>query len=402
MGNGFDFTENEDEVLQEQRDAAKAAEEWQNLTEKSIMGELNGLNSRVTTCALLVQRMLADNDYQKAKDRLQALAQKDLGFDGWLSSFCFTNQSAFADYCNGTARPDWYNTLSAEEKKNYEADLKYYKEAGFLLSVASSVAGLIQMVPLEEGFRLMRIKGNFEEAGFDKELYKRMDEEIRSASVLLNLDWSELESRTRKSKTFIDSNISSMTRLELEKGYRAARLEDFKQIIRTSSLYNSLIEQPDGNYNVNPYILLLATVIDEYTFKVAQTPDLKDPMQKVINECQRIITGDIATAEKNCSSQSAQFLCEAFRTLCEAIQAFAQSGLETYVNFKEGKDESPYCFMKKLSCLSSAKAAFSFNPSMDDPWAAGTYLKDLYESAARSLGAQCRLFVYDHGATIVG
>ena len=73
MTDGFDFTENEDEVLQEQREAARAAADWQNMTEKTLAGELNGLNTRVSACALQIQKMLPDNDYKKAKEKLDAL-----------------------------------------------------------------------------------------------------------------------------------------------------------------------------------------------------------------------------------------------------------------------------------------------------------------------------------------
>ena len=75
MGSGYDFSDCSD-VIEEQREAARQAEEWINLNEKTMSGEINGINSRVTGCILQLSKMITENDYKKTNDRLQALLFK--------------------------------------------------------------------------------------------------------------------------------------------------------------------------------------------------------------------------------------------------------------------------------------------------------------------------------------
>ena len=51
--------------------------------------------------------------------------------------------------------------------------------------------------------------------------------------------------------------------------------------------------------------------------------------------------------------------------------------------------------------FSTAKPKYAFDPVVTDPWDGGTYIEDVYKSAADAIGSQARLFAYDHGATIV-
>ncbi len=399
MADGYDFTE-DDEEINAQREDAKKEELWDNLSEKAMAGALNSLNSRVSACYKQLTMMIGENDYVKTKDMLDALVMKDLSTEGWLCTFYNINKDAFLHY-NPKSKPTWYDALSAELKKTYDAGLVYYSDVKHLMVVGLSLYALIQHLRLEDGFRLIRVKDNFESAGFDVNLYKRINNDVARISNLINREWREIENSAQKARKFINDNLGKISSLELKKGYYAARIEDYRTIYRYSGLDDSFFASSDGeHYNPNPQLLVKADVIDRYTYRIAQTSDLKDPMQRTINECKRIRTEDIAEAEKACTTQAAQFLCAAFGSLTEAISDFAEMALETYVNFKEGKDIAPYCFMKKLSNLSTAKPNYGFNPNTSDPWDNGTYYADIYREAAQAIGAHCRLFVYDHGATI--
>ena len=407
MSDGYDFTESEgfdfsddEEVLAAQRDDAKAAEEWDNLDEKTMAGELNGLNSRVSACALQVSRMLTENDYTKTNDMLAALRIKDLSQEGWLFTFVSANADAFKGAA-GNARPEFYNGLRPEEKKNYDAALRYYRDAGYLREAAASLYMTLLRLRLAEGFRLMRVKENFDSAGFDTNLYNKVNADVRSISDFLNRSWDELEKNAHWSKKYLEEQLSKLPKRELEKGYRAERLADFQSLVRSCGLLESFVERPDGHYGVRPELQAKARVIDWYTNRVSRTDELKDPMQRTVEECKTILAGELAEAEKNCTTQAGQFLCAAFQGLIEAVSGFAQACLETYVSFKEAKSEAPYCFMKKLSAVSSAKPKYSFSPDTSDPWENGTFYEDIYAGAADALGAQAGLFVYDHGAEIV-
>ncbi len=397
MPNGYDFSESE-EVLEEQRDAARQAEQWDSLDEKAMSGELNGLNSRVSACALQLSRLLSDNDYVKTKDMLDALMLKDLSPEGWLYAFYTTNKDAFSK-ASGTARPDWYGGLKPEEKKKYDAGLRFYGDVKYLLDVGTSLYGLLQGLRLAEGFRLMRVKDNFDSAGFDEGLYKRVDADVKSVSDFLNRDWDELEKNSYFSKKYLEDHLSDLPRGELEKGYRAERLADFQSLVRSWGLLDSFVERPDGHYAAKAELLAKTGVIDRYTGMISQTAELKEPMQKTLDECKKVLAEDVAEAEKHCATQAAQFLCAAFQGLAEAVSGFAEACLQTYVSFKEAKSEAPYCFMKKLSSVSAAKPKYGFAPNTAEPWDSGTYYRDLYTEAAEALGAQARIFAYDRGAT---
>ncbi len=56
--------------------------------------------------------------------------------------------------------------------------------------------------------------------------------------------------------------------------------------------------------------------------------------------------------------------------------------------------------MKKLSSMDSVKPKYAFSTNTGDPWDSGTYYRDIYTEAADALGAQARLFTYDHGTII--
>jgi hypothetical protein len=400
MADGYDFTEDDEEIIA-QREDAKRAEQWENLTEKAMAGAMNGLNTKVCACTLQLARMINENDYVKTKDMLDALAMKDLSSEGWLSSFYETNKEAFLGYVPGKTHPTWYDGLSAETKKTYDIGLQYYTDVKKVVIVSTSLYVLLCHLRLDDGFKLIRVKENFESAGFDENLYKRIENDVQRISNLLNRDWNELENYAQKSRKYLDDNLSKLTRLELKKGYAAARLEDFSTLFKNSGLADSFIAGSDGqHFSPRPDILTKAKVIDRYTNKIAWTKDLKEPMQQTINECNRIRTEEIADAEKNCKTQAAQFLLAAFDELLKAVIDFAEMVMDTYVNFKEGNSMAPYCFMKKMSSFSTAKPKYAFDPVVTDPWDGGTYIEDVYKSAADAIGSQARLFAYDHGTII--
>ena len=395
MSNGYDFSDDE-EVLKEQREYAKKADEWTCLDEKAMAAELGTLNSRVSACAKQINGIMEENDYTKTYDMLRSLVMHDLSAEGWLFTFYDTNKDYFSNVV-GDSHPDWLKGSNPETIAKYDAALKYYRDVQQLLKIRASLYSVLMPLKLAEGFKLLRVRVNFDEAGFVVDFYNKVNTDIQRASDFLNQDWDQLEKNAHLSKNYIDANLGKGLGGELEKGYRARRLEDFQGLVSSWGLLDAFVESADGHYSAKPDILAKASVIDRYTCQIAQTDNLKEPMQKTMDDCKKIIATDIAEAEKLCTTQAAQFLCAAFHTLAEAVSDFADSCLLTYVNFKEAGNMSPFCFMKKLSCLSNVKPIYGFHPNTVDPWDSGTYYKDLYTEAATALGAQARLFAYDHG-----
>lgn len=396
MPDGYDFSEDE-EVLQEQRDAAK----WGGATEKEMAGELGSLNTRVSACALQLSRMISDNDYTKTKDMLDALLSKDLGTGGWLYAFYSTNTDAFSKYIFSEERPNWYKELKPEDKKQYETGLTFYRDVKYLLNIAWSLFNILRDLRLEAGFKLARVRFNFESADFDSTMYKKVDQDVRTISDFLNRDWGELERNVHSSKSFLEANLGKLPKRELERGYRAERLADFHSLVRSCGLSDSFVEHLNGDcsyYSVRPDLLVKAGVIDRYTHEIAYMPELKEPMQKTMDDCKKVLSEEVAEADKHCTTQAGQWLCSAFQGLVQYVYDFAEARLLDYVNFKEAKNIAPYCFMKKLSPV---KPKYAFQPDSASPWdCGGTSYEALYRSAAEALGSQARLFAYDHGATI--
>lgn len=398
MPNGYDFSDDKD-VLKEQRDAARNAEQWDRLDEKAMAGELGGLNTRVTACILQLKRMLSENDFTKTRDMLEALLLKDLSAEGWLSAFYNTNIDAFSKAASGGSYPDWYKDLGAEDKKTYDSALLYYRDVGYLMKIRGALYALLRELKLAEGFRLMRIKDNFEAAGFDVNFYSKINTDVQRISDFLNRSWDEMERNTARSQKYLENNLQRRPKGELEKEYRAERLMEFQDMLKSTGLLDSFLERAGGYYSVRSDLLAKLDVIDKYTYRVSQTADLKAAMQKTMDDCSRILAESVADADTNCTMQAARFLCAAFQTLAEEVSDFAEMALETYVNFQEAPGIAPYCFMKKLSAVSAARPKYAFQPDTSDPWDSGTYYKELYTEAANAFGSQARLFVYDHGAT---
>ncbi len=398
MNDGYDFTLDDIEI-QAQRDAAAIALEWDTLTEKDMAGEINGLNSRVTACALQMQKMLTENDYKKTNDMLKALMLKDLGAEGWLMSFYNANKEYFLETSNTGKRPDWVKQLRPDEQSTYDVVMKYFREVKQLLQVSTGMYMVMQILPLAEGFKLLRIKHNLDGTGLDESFYRKVDQEIKSVSDLLNKDLGELEAKAVKSKKFLEENISRLPKGELEKAYREERIKDFQEIVRSYPVAGSLYMQPGGYFKVSAETMAESMVIDKYTYQIANTNNLKDVMQKVLDEARVCKNQDIAGAEKNCVTQSSQYLIEAFKGLLDEIVSFAELSKSAYESFREGREDAPYIFMKKLSALGSVSSKYSFKPDTSNPWDSGTDYAYTYQEAAKSIELMGRAFVYDSGAT---
>ncbi len=392
MGAGYDFSDSE-EVIIEQREAAEHADRWDYLDEKKMSGELNGLNSRVTACLLAIKRMMTENDFKKAKDRLDALLAQDLSPEGWIFAFREANKEYFSPEKSAETKAG----LSGSEKTRFETAETFYRDAGYLADIASAFVNIIRILPITEGFRLIRVKDNFDSAGFDEDLYKKIDANLQRITLLLNIDWSELDRFASNSAKFVEDNLGKFPRGELEKKYRAMRLEEYRRIINSFGLLDCFHDRTNGYFDARPEILAKTAVIDKYTYQVAYTEALAGPCEKTIAACRGVISKEIAEADKNCKTQSARFLSAAFHSLAETIEDFADMVLDIYKNFKDGASIAPYCFMKKLSGLSSVQPKYGFNPNTSDPWDSGTFYQEIYTDGAKAVSAHCRLFVYDHG-----
>ena len=395
--NGFDFTTDDTELIAQEE--AREAELWENLDESAIKSEINGLNTRICTVAKELERIVADNNYEATAELIKALWTKDLSAEGWIGKFCSTNREVFAKTTGGEWMT-WFNNLSPEKQKTFRDVQGYYSDAGALLDVCARVYELLRVLPLKDGFRIARIKENLENSGINKEMYESIGKDAKAFSDQINQDWAAMERNAERSAMYYEANKDKLPPEKLGFYYYQERLKDYLDNLKKNYAYPNLVDRGNGQFGVNPFTYANTGGMDRYTFTISQFSDLRDSMGKVIEMAKKILSAEIPAAEKACKTQPCQFLVGAFQMLVESVVSFAETAHEIYDNFRSGSDQFPYCFMKKLSAYGSLKPKYSFNPDQADPWENGTYFQEMYVQAAKAVTEHCKEFVYDHGVNI--
>ncbi len=391
---GFDFTTDDTELIAQEE--AREAELWENLDESAVKGEINGLNKRICIVVKELERIVSDNNYEETAERIKALLTRDLSAEGWIDKFCVTNREVFGK-TTGADWMTWFNNLPSEKQKRFRDVQEYYRDACALLETGARVYELLRVLPLKEGFRIARIKSNFERSGLRKDAYDAIDDDARSFSVQLNQDWAAMERNAERSAMYYEANKSKLPPEKLAYGYYQERLKDYLDNLKKHVDMMNLVDRGNGQFGVNPVTYANTGGLDKYTFAISQLPDLRDLMGGVLERADKILSAEIPAAEKACRTQACQFLVGAFRTLVEAVAAFAGSAKEIYADFRGGSDDFPYCFMKRLSAFGSLQPRYSYNPDTSDPWENGTYFQEMYVKAAKAIGEHCKEFVYHHG-----
>ena len=233
MPDGYDFSE-DDEVLDEQRRGYKDPVNWSNLDEKAIASTLGGLNSKVTACALAVERVCSENDCIKVRDMLDDL-KADLYGSGWLSDFYETNKSVFSKV-EGNNRPEYYRELSPEDKKKFDAGLQYFRDVAYFQKLRLSMYEIIERLKLVEGFKIDQLAFNLDKAGYNADFYRKIDADVENITSTLNMPWDLLERAASRSKQFLESNRGKLPASELEKRYRDQRLADYRKLVDSVGL----------------------------------------------------------------------------------------------------------------------------------------------------------------------
>ena len=393
----LDFTEDTERLVKQSIEDAKQAEVWENLDEKSITNEIFGVNQRITDAFNHLKRMVEDNDYENTDAMITALWIKDLSGEGWLRSFHRTNQSVFPAAANNSSKPGWYASLSSEKKKAYDVAQSYFQDTMWLLNVCNDCYEILRDLPLSYGFKLLRLKENFDEAGFTYELYHSIDDEMKSVSAQLAHTTDDLERTAYTATQFLKDNMGRLSKSDLSRGYVQARVKDYQEYIRTRGILQSFVPHSDGTYTIKSDMLAKLGVIDKYTEKMSEMGDFQDRLNKTMDMCKKTISGSLASAEKSCRTSSCKDLTAAFHFLLDAIMEFAQLSYDTFQYFRQESDGEPYCFMKKLSALNRVTEKYSFHPDTSSPWDSGTHFREMYQLAAKALGEHCKDFSSNHG-----
>ena len=165
---------------------------WENLDAKLIAQEITGLTSRTNKVANLLEKMVYNNDYDNTEKEYRKLYTDDLGASGFVPLFINTNMDAFGKYTDEGSCPPWYSGLTVEKKKAYDQSHHYYIDLAKLTKPIELLSRVMMGMQLKDSFQFMRTTLNFDEAGYNSDVYFKIRDDCTNISTLLNKNWSTL------------------------------------------------------------------------------------------------------------------------------------------------------------------------------------------------------------------
>ena len=369
---------------------------WENIDENWVKSEVQGLVTRMNNVSALIERVVYDNNFEKADKEFGDLWMNDLGASGWISYYLNTNADHFDPFIKKNAYPSWYGAATPEQKKNYDIARKYYVESSHIQKPMEELRKIMMLLRFKEAFTYMRITQNFDEAGFGEELYNRINNDMLGVSNLINQSWDAFERGAISSERFYNDNAGGLSKSDMVTGYRKARMKDYQLALDAMKLNASFDVRSDGSVTVKPDILAQTQVIDKFTERIASLSNIEDDMKKTMEDCRKFSESRNAAA-KELSSPLFIGLLDALDRLKESIYEYCEGGLNVYTCYKDHDTDQPYLFVRPLPAFGSMKSAYGFGPISGDPWKDGTYFQKLYREAAYALSAHCKEAVYNHG-----
>ncbi|MBQ1910431.1 MAG: hypothetical protein II174_02815 [Erysipelotrichaceae bacterium] len=400
MSNTLNFTdEDAARIIEEENKMLKAGEFWENLTEKGIEKELYALNTQCNIAAIGLKKLVKEGNYEEVENAIYNLFTRHLSPEGWLRSFHKTNSGVFPAAASDFTRPNWYVSLSPEQKKAYDAGLQYHHDSMWLLNACEDLRQVLLEFDLEGAYKILLLEKNMKEANMNKDYYKKIDSEVKDVSQLINMDWGKMEALAVRSEEFYKKNAGGMEKSALAKGYRQERYKDYHNIFSSYEVFGSMSEQGNGRYSVRPGEYAKLSVIDQYTKKVIDLKEAAEAAKKTIEKCERIETTSLASALKNPKTQACRSLAAAFDEVLKELKEFAYKASTVQYLFEKADDEEPYCFMKVLDGLNRFRSNYSFSADAYgyDPVKYGTKFAEMYQAMAKVIGEHCKDFVEKHG-----
>ncbi len=378
-------------------DAGFDPNSWESLDETSIKNELQRLISKVENVTKLLEKMIFENDYSKTEKEYKNLWTTELGPSGFVGAFYAVNQTTFGQYKDENSAPPWYGNLSADSKKAFDTSHHYFLDASHLIKPMEEISRVMAKLPLVEAFRFMRITLNFDEAGYDRALYERIDSDIREVAQFISENWDNMERHAARSSRFYQDNVVKLSQSDLGRGYRLERIRDYQAMFESYKASRSFIPYSDGSYGLRSSVYADMRVIDKYTEQISALDNIEDGVKQAIETCPQINTILNNTVWKSVKTAHFLALTDALSKLLTGIIDFSEGALNVWNCYKNRDDDAPYCFIKKLPAYSSMKGNYGFTPPGGDPWHDGTSFLKLYEKAAEALSDHSYDFVYRHG-----
>ena len=383
MSEGLDFT----------NDEGLNFTAWENLDAKQIAQELTGLTSRIRKVTTLLDKMVYNNDYDNTEKEYRNLYLTDFGASGFVPLFINNNKDAFGKYTEESSCPPWYSGLSVDKKKLYDESHRYYIDLAKLIKPIELLGRLMMGMQLKDSFQFMRTTLNFDEAGYDRDVFLDIREDCRNISTLLNRNWVSLENDAIAARNYVDQHRDDNWTNNVIKEYGQARLRDYRAEMGTYKITKHFTCNDNCKVTVNPAWATDMSVIDRYTIKISCLPNIEDNMKKTQEQIAKVSEA-LSPLYYNIKSSEAITLMDALYKLKDTIYDYTVGGLNVWTCYKNRDDDAPYCFVKPMPTF---QGAFGFEPITEDPWHSGTFYASLYRKAAEALSYQCEDFVKNRG-----
>ena len=396
MSEGLDFT-NDKETEELMNEIDKDADDWEKITEPEIVTEINLLADQIEKFAVELQKMIKNNDYDTVRELLNSLMSSRLGENGWIGKFMERNRSILPKSTGDDSRPAYVNA-NPELIKQYDMVARYYKDLLFTYAARVELVELLKELKLMDGFIVKRLTDNFKEAGFDEDIYSRINGEIRDVYERVSLGFIHWEYLADRAERYYQENFGKIPNNKLNEQYRKLRLQAYLEDVKRQPFFtNSFTVDSAGYFSVKPVIYARMHTIDRYTEVAACMENIESAMNKTMNDCKRIYDEDIHRYDQGLiKTQAGISLIGSLHWMQDKISWFAYECLTEYQAYTKPEDKAPYCFMKKLPVLDEIQGSY-MRPDKGDPRVAGTHFRDLYEKAASALTTHLMNFVYNYG-----
>ena len=274
----------------------------------------------------------------------------------------------------------------------------YYLSVKYLVKPVEMMDKVMLEMDLENAFKFMRYTLNFDEAGYDREMYDKIIGDSLNVAELVNANWKGLEASTPATRRYVDEHLDDTWNQTVINGYGQARLKDYNFQVEARRLNEHFISRSDYTYTVNTQWLADMRIIDRYTTLISILPSIEDNMKKVQEDLCKV--SDILNPlyGKIKEGTEAFQVLEALYTLKDKMYEFTVGGLNVFSCYKKRDNDAPYCFVKMLP---SFQGGYGFERPSTDPWEVGSNYKGLYEQAARALSQHCSEFCKDRGTFLV-
>ncbi|MBR4395927.1 MAG: hypothetical protein IKT01_06015 [Eubacteriaceae bacterium] len=385
MGEGFDYSGYEQEEIEMWEEIYEDANYWAKITEEEIIVEVNNLKSHIETFYKRLNDMVYDNDHDGVAKLQKDLYMHDLSEEGWVYVFHERNKGSFPAASHDMNRPEWVNKYkSPEELKQYDMVMNYYKDNQWIRSTCDLIYSMLGQMNLESAFKLLTITEEFVGENYDKDLYNRVNGEIRDIYQRCITDMKHWE--------FVAADVHRRN-YSSDDEYRRARRKGYIEEVKKWPFYtNSFEVNSSGQFSVKSSVIAKMKVIDDYTLEVTLCHggimgDMKDTLERC-----KTITDFIKKYEDQLKTDAYRSLVAAFRSMCNSVRSFAQESITEYESYDEPWDQDPYCFMKQLPVLEEMSNTEWMDPDKSEPYEEGTHYEELYRKAADALTLHCKRF----------